>query len=421
MTSQIIALNRTGVAVASDSIGTIYDSNGDYLATVTSKKVFDLGSMHKIVLLNSDNTWLSGAPVDVLIAAWTKTLNKELPKVWNYLENFLDWLENQADDLFPDMTNLFRDFIYDQLRPISERIAQAHNGLRPFSTETLTRMAMDKAFARTYKARVGREINAYLKELDELSHLSLIDDVYTPEEQMQRQQQACDEANVAGIIDLWFPDVSISPSTKTKLCKEIHKSLGKRPIEKFSSLCRLTFVGYGSEEVYPHLFELGLESKFKKIVRWRGLGSANVDTEQRSEIYLMAQTSAIRNFLDGVHPDFLQNLKAIVPTAVADASRVWDSDPDHQDEDTYELWRDMGNEVFTKLEKYMNEFRHQNKIGLTTRLDFMETSELAKIAKALVELEVLATLNTQGPSTVGGDVVLATVDLRNGVSWQTQV
>jgi hypothetical protein len=146
-----------------------------------------------------------------------------------------------------------------------------------------------------------------------------------------------------------------------------------------------------------------------------------VDTEQRSEIYLMAQTSAIRNFLDGVHPDFLQNLKAIVPTAVADASRVWDSDPDHQDEDTYELWRDMGNEVFTKLEKYMNEFRHQNKIGLTTRLDFMETSELAKIAKALVELEVLATLNTQGPSTVGGDVVLATVDLRNGVSWQTQV
>ncbi len=422
MTSQIIALNRLGVAVASDSIATISDADGNYVATVSASKVFDIGAGHKIVLLNSDNTWLSGAPIDVLIAAWTRTLAEPLPTVWDYLENFLDWLESQKDDLFPDMESLFRGFIYEQLRPISERIAAACDGLRPFNSDTSLRAESDPTFARVYKSRVGKEVNLYLKNLNALPDLKLVDDKFSPEDQLARQKNACDAADVKSMIDLWFPDAVISTSTKAKLLREIHKSIGRHPLERHDSLCRLTFVGFGSDEVYPSVYELGLETKFRNIVRWRGLGKSTVDTEERrSEIYLMAQTSAISNFLDGVHPNFLQNLKAIVPTAVADASRLWDDSPDNQDDDSYEIWKGMGNDVFEKLQNYISDFRIKNKSGLTDRLDFMGPGDLAKIAKALVELEVLATLNSRGPSTVGGEVILATVDLRDGVTWHSKV
>lgn len=422
MTSQIIALNRLGVAVASDSIATITDPDGNYVATVSASKVFDLGPGHKIVLLNSDNTWLSGAPIDVLIASWTRSLTDALPTVWAYLENFLDWLEAQKDDLFPDMEGLFRGFIYDQLRPISEKIAASFDGLRPFNSETVARVESDPSFSRSYRAKVGREINNYLKKINALQDLRLIDDKYSIDVQVARQKEACEAADVKSMIDLWFPDSVVSSTTKAKLLREVHKSIGRHPIERHDSLCRLSFVGFGSEEVYPCVYELGLETKFRNIVRWRGLGTSSVDKpDQRSDIYLMAQTSAISNFLDGVHPDFLQNLKAIVPTAVADASRLWDDSPDNQGDDSYEIWRGMGNDVVEKLQDYISDFRRKNKSGLTDRLDFMATGDLAKIAKALVELEVLATLNSRGPSTVGGEVILASVDLRDGVTWHSKL
>jgi hypothetical protein len=55
------------------------------------------------------------------------------------------------------------------------------------------------------------------------------------------------------------------------------------------------------------------------------------------------------------------------------------------------------------------------------RITHMGVGELAKVAKALVELEILGTLNNEGPSTVGGDVILATIDARDGITWHNRI
>lgn len=418
MTSQVITLNRLGVAVASDSISTITDMNDNYIASVqNTQKVFDLGPKHKLLIVNSDNMSISGSPISTLLSAWANTLEDAKPKVWDYLESFLDWLESQPQEHFPDMPIEFRNFIYDQLRPISESMEKVFPTFRPFAETTLEVIANSPEFARSYRRTLAIKVNAFLKQIESNRAQVFIDQDLPGNLQEAAQKTACMLLDTDAIVDLWFPDETIPKATKKRLKTNIYKLINHVPVQQVESLCRLSFVGYGSEEIFPKLFEVGIQSKQYGIVRWRGLGSAEVETNKRSEIYLMAQTSAIMNFLDGVHPKFLADIKASIPLAVVEDRQADFEDPSEFSEDEREVWLGIGDSVTNKLEKYIHGFKEKNRSGIADRLDFMGTSELAHMAKSLLALEILATLKDSGPSTVGGEIVSATIDHKNGVAW----
>mgnify|MGYP000526484086 CR=1 FL=1 len=418
MTSQIITLNRLGVAVASDSISTITDGNGDFVANVqNSQKVFDLGDDHKIVVVNSDSTSISGAPIYTLLSAWSSGLKEPLPTTWAYMEKFLDWLQEQPLETFPDSADEFRTFIFDQLRPISDAVAEQFGGWRPFAENTLQSIATIPEFAKLYRGALGRKINAFLRNLESTKVHVFVDQELPPEIQVEMQKQACLTFGAEAMVDLWFPDEAVPKATKLRLKKNIHKVLNRIPVEKETSQSRLAFVGYGSDEIYPKLWEVGISSKFGQLVRWRGLGKAELEEGKRSEIYLKAQTSAIQNFLDGVHPNFLTDLEHSLPLAVVEDRQADFEDPSELTDDEKDIWLGIGGSISGKLQKYIEQFKAQNKSGIVNRLDFMGPSELAQMARSLLSLEILATMNDRGPSTVGGDIVIATIDYRNGVNW----
>lgn len=417
MTSQLIILNRYGAAVASDSLATITSPDEGILGSVNMEKVFALANPHKILILNNDSGEISGAPLGLLFSLWQKQLPAEaLPTVWDYLENFIDFLQDSQPEIYPDSNSEFRKFIWDLFGPISEEMAQDFPEFRPFSDETKIKFAEDSKFASQYRIALSRKINKFLRELESMQPQRFRDLEDDPNQEERLQKQVCSDRGIDAMIDAWFPDEIIAKATKNNLRDKIHLALNRVPVSRDASLCRLTFVGYGSKEPYPRVWDLGIDSKFDSVVRWRGLGSANLESS-RSEIYFMAQTSTIKNFLYGVHPDFLNDLRENVPKAVTeDAFENYDN-PDEFDLVLEETWKGIGSNVYSKLELHMQAFQSQKLTDFKTKLDFMDARELASVADSLVRIEILAAENRSGPMTVGGKIKVATVNHQDGVSW----
>lgn len=417
MTSQLIILNRYGVAVASDSLVTISSGDNEILGHVNAEKIFGLSEPHKVLALNSDNGEISGAPMALVMSLWQRQLPAEaLPTLWDYLENFIDFLQDSNSSIYPDSNNEFRNFIFDQLRPISETMAEKFPGFRPFSEETKQEFETNAKFASSYRLALTKKINAFINELEDMKPQRFRDENTELAIEEAIQKEVASTLGVEAMIDAWFPDEITTPATKKKLKSKIHLALNRIPIPRDASLCRITFAGFGANEPYPHVWELGVTSKFGSVVRWRGLGKANLD-ETRSDIYFMAQTSTMRNFLYGVHPEFLADLSENVPKAVAEDAYESYENPDEFDSTAAETWKDIGASVHARLQSHMEVFQARKLKDFKTKLDFMETNSLASIADSLLRIEILAAENQSGPTTVGGKISVATINQQDGIKW----
>lgn len=415
MTSQIILLNRKGAAVASDSLGTVLDGAGEYVTSNTMQKVLEIGQQHKVLILNTDDGSITGTPLTSIVSAWNKTLEAEpLSTCWDYVDNFIDFVQEAPLSMFPEMQVKLRDFFYDRLRPLSEMIAGLHDGLRPFQEETLQRIRSDAEFTKKYRRSVSKTVNAFARELTDVVPKKFIADRFEIDEQFEIQRQVCKVADSDAIVDLWFPDEAILPTTKKLLKRSMWRTISGTPIDTEETLCRVTFVGYGQDDFFPTAFTIAFESKLPDLARWTFLGKAEV-TSKRSDIYLLAQVSNIKSFVSGVHPDFLEQLTEAVPKAVVDDRRADYASPDDMDENEVEIWRDIGSSVHRKLRSYIDEFASNNERALRRTLDFMEPADLSMVAKSLVNLEILGNLSVQGHKYVGGKIVSATIDLSSGV------
>jgi hypothetical protein len=417
MTSQLIILNRYGVAVASDSLATITSDENDILGHVNAEKIFALAEPHKVLLLNSDSGEISGSPIGVVFALWQKQLPIEpLPTVWSYLDNFIDYLQDSDLSIYPDSNTEFRTFIYDQLGPISEAMAQKFGGFRPFTEETKNEFLSNPKFAASYRQVLSRKISTFIKELESLKPQEFRGNEASIEMEETYHKETIVALGAEAMIDAWFPDEVIASATKKKLKAKMYLVLNRVPVSRDPSVCRITFVGFGGTEPYPCVWELGVTSKFGSVVRWRALGKSNLEAS-RSDIYFMAQTSTIRNFLYGVHPDFLLDLSQSVPKVVAEDAYESYENPDEFDSDAAETWRGIGANIHAKLQKHMEEFQALKFKDFKTKLEFMEVSDLASVAESLLRIEILAAENQSGPMTVGGKIAVATVNQNSGVNW----
>ena len=98
MTSEIVILNRNGVAIAADSAQLCSvikpDSNIENKIYTSVDKIFEIPN-HKICVLTYNGARLSGVPVETIINNYAEHVaNKKMGTLSKYAEEFINYMEN---------------------------------------------------------------------------------------------------------------------------------------------------------------------------------------------------------------------------------------------------------------------------------------------------------------------------------------
>lgn len=412
MTTQLTILNKQGAAIASDTIATIA-SGGSAKPIPNAQKVFEVGNGHSVLILNSDSMEINGIPVGTLLAAWAKECESPLATIDDYALSFINWLKLQTrDDVF-FMSKHISKYIDNRLRFNSNAIADQFENRQPWYADVIQQAAEDPKFKRTYQKAISEQINSYVAWLDGLEHRE--------EGPTNAELEAILNSNILDErIDLWFPPSITTKNNRDKLRSSILKTYGRMALE--SHVCELGFVGYGFEDLYPRVYSIQLEHFGFGVVRWVNSGIQDPTNHADSAVmWWWAQTNEIQSFLHGYHPQFLDDLRVKVKSAVVDDRLSDFENPDDIPEDEQEVWSGIGDSVFDKLSIYIDQFKERHYANLLQTFNYMDVAELAKVVSTLVDIEVLGTHNSMDVASAGGFIEVATIDKRNGVIWRKRL
>jgi hypothetical protein len=187
-----------------------------------------------------------------------------------------------------------------------------------------------------------------------------------------------------------------------------------------SELARLAFVGYGSEEIFPSCYEVGLEGVYFGFVRWISLNRADVKEGfpyrgSKAQVVLLAQSETISAFITGIHSEFEAQLNVEVEQAVLDETTPRVADTPGAEMNPIRLPQNISHNVYLNLEQRIQSFKNTQTLKTLSLIALQSEFALERLARSLVSMEILATLKTSGLATVGGRVTSAIITLGQGV------
>lgn len=397
MTSQLILANGHGIAIASDSAVTM----GNRRTFETSEKVYPLPMPHRLAVMHSGNVMFHGLPFGTIINEWILSLGEvRLRSVQLYVENFNSWLlDNYLNwtvdsDLCWDLLNAFNlDFerIWNRMKRLedpmnSESIADIWNaeieGAEKFEDAT----PISKRIAES--------------EFERLWHPGNFD------------QDTCIQKH----FDFWFDDVAQSEEILLLAQRYVRASIESRYPGSNKSVAQLIFVGYGSNELRPTQSSLRTFGAISQLLYTIFTNSRSAE-RQGYGIYLIkaaGQFDAIDLFFTGYESGFVEATK----TAVSRALESVDVKESEQSEDGA---GSPINSIGSLIESSFQDYSESTKlIGLRRTVAGMPLASLVRTAKDLIGVQRLSLEIAGELQTVGGQIDVGTITLKDGFTWISQ-
>lgn len=411
MTSQVAILNKSGVAIASDTITTL--EVGQSVKTLpNSHKVFDLGEKHNVLVLNSNLATVCGVSVGTLLAAWARTLNEPLDDLADYPSEFMAFLQALDQEKLPGSRQELRSFIEQRLRYLADDVAQHFEGQKPWFEEVKTKTGLDVKYRNSYRHRVSRAVASYAEWLEQLAGPGF--DFETKDLNVSFM-----DAGVSELAEAWFPDYACPAATRVRLLKCL--SLAYKKLGLYGTLTSLGFVGYGKENFYPKVADIEIQQVIPGAARWQLKAIQDPTHHDTAVLWWWAQTDAVESFLKGFHPSFVQDLREKVKQAVIDDRESDYEDPSEFSQDEKDIWGSIGEGVFTQLEKYIAQYAESHYDNFLMTFSHMDVAELAKVSASFLDMQILSTHNAMELPTVGGLVEVATINLASGIVWRSKL
>lgn len=396
MTSQIAILNLDGAVVASDSMLTVETATSARNFT-SQDKLFALGEPHKVVCLVSGSARFVDIPWTVIIGAWKQTLEdlEPLAEVEEYWQHLLEWLPNQ-ERLFPpkqQSMELLRLVTYQYLA-LSDYITAIfedegltlHGGVDEVDHERLTELV------ETFCAHI----------LQEQSYEDLAERVFDEDLELINGLQP----ELAALVDETLGFLPMSESIQEHLFVRIPQATTQRA-QPESPATKVVFLGYGVDEVFPHLVSVDVESMFGNTVRHLNFDHTSVKPGDEALLQGLAQSDAIFTFVRGIH----QQVRTSLPTAVGEFLSECIG---HRFNET-EL-EDLVASTAEHVEQTIHHLTQTTFVEpLINAVGSMPLAEMARLAESLVGIQALRSASEVAIPSVGGDIRVAIVTKADGV------
>jgi hypothetical protein len=409
MTSQVLAANLNGIALASDTLVTMTGSGGVRTFSGYSK-IFSLGDHHRVAVMHSGNAELNGMPIQNLLANWASTLSSQLNTVSDYATGFLSWVDStQAEShIFDEQTlelTLLRGEFDDWKNFLESSLSDDDGGSVRDYEELLDLLGTMEEGIGFYSGLSPEIVRAYV------------------------------DSNYGDILKEWLSELSsfpgITPELQEKLSVYTTNALLQMRQDFKSNLATLVFAGFGVTQMAPEIVRFSTYGVFLGRLRTQGFvdslsgpdsfyvdaegveddfASFNLRGDAPSLLFSFAQDSSIQGFISGISPEFIENvLSDELAQEVGVGLRKLDIEKTRID--IIRLASEVSNHI-TEYAAQLSRDRWQTMLGT---LSAMTLSGLSSIAESLVRLQSLAKYMQPTLTTVGDTIEVFTIDKLSGV------
>lgn len=411
MTAEIAILNKTAVALATDSAVTISNGNTALKIFESADKLFELTKNQPIAIMVYNGMQFLGVPWETIIKNFRRNCGT-FETVEEAAKAFLDSLYKYVDSaptvelassvrsviatLISELNDAIRDEIFSALTATGDPKSAIHEDVPAF-IEHVSRQVIEN----------HREI---VRSLPSVQYIER----EVPEDVSSQYLGFIEDAVRQGI------DPSIRPfeAEIVELCKELMAS-------EFLSNSRtgIVFAGFGEEETFPTLYSYEVDGLNLGKVRIVMTDHCDIDRDgRRAYVRPFAQKEMVDRFLHGLDDNLRSDISKFCENTLNSILHELVNPIDFANPtDMEELVRrsDAGRDLFLQglREQAFDMFEQRSRREIEDMVEFMPKPELAKMAEALIDLTSIKRKVTQGLETVGGPVDVAVISKNDGFVW----
>ncbi len=407
MTSEVVVMNRLGIALASDSAATVYV--GGRTKFYHADKLFMLSNCHPVGVMVYNNSSLLGVPWETILKMYRAQLaEKCFDTLEEYAVDLIAYL-NGNDHLFPQTVQHqhYLQLVKTLFQGIHKDIQDEMLALIGDSPDELK-----KALKTTQADVIQRSLAEWQEKKD---------------------------------VDPECYDVSVAGKMATEVSGEIHKmvadyfdgaersevnalnELARLVVSKeeilAESLSGLVIAGFGDRQYFPVMQEYELGEIFAGRLKYRCDGTSRIDSANPSVVRPFAQSDMVETFLSGMSPAFeMKLLREVVKVMLESPEAIIDGMPGvgkKRKEAYKEKVRPIAEEAVLSMVRKLRDYRKSKHLEpILQSIEFLPKNELAHVAASLVNLSSFQKrISISEDETVGGPIDVAVISKGDGFVW----
>ncbi|MFQ5563420.1 MAG: hypothetical protein ACE5FO_07610 [Parvularculaceae bacterium] len=423
MTSEVVLMNRQGVAMAADSAVTI--AGPQYLKTYQSvDKLFPLADGQPVAVMIYNNAEIMSTPWETVISLYREQARgRPLDTIDAYAEDFMEFLSGNPDLFPPDHqdTEFFKHVavVYSVIAEDFDR------QIAKFQQTNAGRLR--DHISGIFEFVVGQLHADYQRNPDDSPRGDLVCFPQGMGEQIRRRYAREIEQlieSLVGALKSEYPTFSVSEATLERLREIAVFSVTKDAF--FEHYTGVVFAGFGARDKFPSMRSYLASSVVLGILKRKQDRGVDMSSDSAPVIQPFAQDRMIRTFLTGMDPYlrmfmFGETLKLSLNLVTDVISRA----PNLTDAQRQALFQDYSenNLSFTLREFFKSIDSYQ--YAVHTRPIFravgaLPKKELGETAASLIKLNSFQQKVMHSIETVGGPIDVALITRNGGLEWKKE-
>ena len=412
MTAQVALLNKSAVALASDSAVTISSSGGEKENDKiynTVNKLFTLSKYEPIGIMVSGNAQFMGVPWESLIKIFRDNLGeKPYNYVEEYAERFIDFLGNSVHlkDLIQQKNYLHNNvggYFILLKEDLDKKVKEIIEQEKKISNER-TSSILDSILKEHLKILEGKEdLRVSDKVAFRKAYLSKFKN-----ELNDIRKRIFGEADFTNAQITLFDKIAFNLFTKDKFSTE------------YSGV---VVAGFGRKEIYPCLYGYIIEGRLLKKIKFKKDKITEINKSRTASIIPLGQAEMLHNFISGVHPAYqVEVIDNYVYKILTTYPRIIIEElikKGIKQISNYEkALIKIGIDLYDEFEKNVKRYRKDQFIDpIMAILEFLPKDELAAMAESLINLASFRNRVSMELETVGGPIDVAVISKGDGFIW----
>jgi hypothetical protein len=407
MTSEIIIMNRTAIAMAADSAVTFSGHSQDKIFP-SAQKLFTLSNEAPVGIMVYGNASFMGVPWETIIKVYRNEKgNERFDKLEDYANDFISYLnENQMlfpeeiqHDMFVEHLNGYLSYVKDEFFAQCQKVVHSEQRT-PSEIElknTLTNI-VENQYLIWEKAN---RCPGFSSEFDD-KVLSEYDEL------------------IEHTISQIFEEFPIGTDNIEKIKKIIPWLFSKYPKDiRSNSYSGIVISGFGDKEIFPSFKSYFIEFMTFNKLKYEIDGEETVSSKSDSVIKPFAQREMVDIFMRGIDPSIFNFSISFLQEAINELCQVLSENENINLEPTKEkTLENYTHNIISGYVSKMNQLQNERYISpITNVVSMLPKDELASMAKSLINLTSFKRKISLDSETVGGPIDVAVISKGDGFIW----
>ena len=401
MTSEVVVMNRMGVALAADSAVTLEMGDSSKVRD-SAVKLFMLSKYHPVGVMVYNNASLLGVPLETIIKLFRRKLGRRpFDTLREYGEELIRFLDGNAE-LFPEAVQdryFLRALEAEYLR-IGDRVEDEIVARGLFGEDATN--AAEVVIAEYLECWRGQKDAEYFRDV---SAVNVVGRISGEVHKVVRRAAARWGGGSSGVVDNLY---------------EIARHLIGKDLFLSDVFSGLVVAGFGEAEHFPAVLDLQIGGVYGGRLKVRPASLAQVSDENPSNIMAFAYTNMVEAFLHGISPrvrahveDATSFIREMPPLALDAVGELGNAEKAKAVEAVRRVSQAKAAEFAHSVLQGTND-RSQK---IARAVGTLTIGELAQVASTLVDLSSFEQQMSLEQETVGGPVDVAVISKGDGFIW----